>query len=148
MFQWSFRSEIWQVSRQRLKQSKHESRGFETSRDLAVGHPSHWWLEALMQWRVYVSFGLNELMSPWNVEVWKINERNLSTKIVWCMSTKSLNYMSQSYCMHFFNILSMNRLISYTITPFPILFKMLSCNSIMTVFKYECMAYIVPVDSI
>ena len=49
MLQWSYRSEIWQAPRQqrcrgtcqiseRLEKSKPESRGFETSRGLAVRH--------------------------------------------------------------------------------------------------------------
>ena len=57
MLQRSYRSEIWQASRQRycrcacqiserLKKSKPESRGFATSRDLAVRRSSTWWIEA------------------------------------------------------------------------------------------------------
>ena len=67
MLEWSYRSEIWQASRQcccpganyflgRLEKTKPESGGFETlrdlavnSRDLAVRRSSAYWIEALTQ---------------------------------------------------------------------------------------------------
>ena len=55
MLQWSYRSGIWQTSRQqgicqiseRLEKSKSEFRGFETARDLVARRPSFKWTEAL-----------------------------------------------------------------------------------------------------
>ena len=80
-----YHSEIWQASRQRccrgarqileqLEKCKHESRGLEASRDLAVRRPSVYWIEALST--VLLKQG----------EVGEIRPVNDNTSFIWKLS--------------------------------------------------------------
>ena len=68
------RSETWQASRQRycrctsqisepFENSKPKSPGFETSRDLAVRHPSAYWMETQVRWVGHMDLGVDHFIT-------------------------------------------------------------------------------------
>ena len=96
MLQWSYRSEIWQAPRQQrcqgtcqiseqLEKFKPESRGFETSQDLAVRRLTALWIEALV---MLARNHIGMKFSSWNISIsvpeWSNCFFNMRTSMRFC----------------------------------------------------------------
>ena len=113
-------SDIWPASRQRccwgacqmlerLKNIKPQSRGFETSRDLAVRRPSAWWIEApvTVNWSWWVWVELTCTHTQQNTSTWWRHQREtFSALLALCEGNSPVNgeFPSQRPVMRSFDV--------------------------------------------